>query len=90
MHAVDQREKQQIIEQFRINEKDTGSVEVQVAILTARIRHLTEHLKAHPKDFHSRRGLMKMVGRRRKFLKYLRKANPDSYRMLIEKLNLRK
>ncbi|MGJ8454305.1 30S ribosomal protein S15 [Pseudothermotoga sp. U03pept] len=87
---MDQREKQQIIEQFRINEKDTGSVEVQVAILTARIRHLTEHLKNHPKDFHSRRGLMKMVGRRRKFLKYLRKANPDSYRVLIEKLNLRK
>ncbi|MEJ5229591.1 MAG: 30S ribosomal protein S15 [Pseudothermotoga sp.] len=87
---MDQREKQQIIEQFRINEKDTGSVEVQVAILTARIRHLTEHLKNHPKDFHSRRGLMKMVGRRRKFLKYLRKANPDSYRTLIEKLNLRK
>jgi len=87
---VDQREKQQIIEQFKINEKDTGSVEVQVAILTARIRHLTEHLKNHPKDFHSRRGLMKMVGRRRKFLKYLRKANPDSYRVLIERLNLRK
>lgn len=87
---MDQREKQQIIEQFRINEKDTGSVEVQVAILTARIKHLTEHLKANPKDFHSRRGLMKMVGRRRKFLKYLRKANPESYRMLIEKLSLRK
>ncbi|MFN4189415.1 MAG: 30S ribosomal protein S15 [Pseudothermotoga sp.] len=87
---MDQKEKQQIIEQFRINEKDTGSIEVQVAILTARIKHLTEHLKAHPKDFHSRRGLMKMVGRRRKFLKYLRKANPESYRTLIEKLSLRK
>lgn len=87
---MDQREKQQIIEQFRINEKDTGSVEVQVAILTARIKHLTEHLKANPKDFHSRRGLMKMVGRRRKFLKYLRKSNPESYRTLIEKLSLRK
>lgn len=87
---MDQKEKQQIIEQFRINEKDTGSIEVQVAILTARIKHLTEHLKAHPKDFHSRRGLMKMVGRRRKFLKYLRKANPESYRKLIEKLSLRK
>lgn len=87
---MDQREKQQIIEQFRINEKDTGSIEVQVAILTARIKHLTEHLKANPKDFHSRRGLMKMVGRRRKFLKYLRKSNPESYRTLIEKLSLRK
>jgi len=87
---VNQEEKQRIIEEFRISEKDTGSVEVQVAILTARIRHLTEHLKLHPKDFHSRRGLMKMVGRRRKFLKYLRKSNPESYKSLIEKLGLRK
>jgi len=87
---VNQEEKQRIIEEFRISEKDTGSVEVQVAILTARIRHLTEHLKLHPKDFHSRRGLMKMVGRRRKFLKFLRKSNPESYKSLIEKLGLRK
>lgn len=87
---MNQEEKQRIIEEFRISEKDTGSVEVQVAILTARIRHLTEHLKLHPKDFHSRRGLMKMVGRRRKFLKYLRKSNPESYKSLIEKLGLRK
>ncbi|WP_038059820.1 30S ribosomal protein S15 [Pseudothermotoga hypogea] len=87
---VDKEQKQQIIEQFRINEKDTGSVEVQIALLTARINHLTEHLKAHPKDFHSRRGLMKMVGRRRKMLRYLKRANPESYRNLIEKLNLRK
>lgn len=87
---MNQEEKQRIIEEFRINEKDTGSVEVQVAILTARIRHLTEHLKLHPKDFHSRRGLMKMVGRRRKFLKFLRKSNPESYKSLIEKLGLRK
>ncbi|ABV33958.1 MULTISPECIES: 30S ribosomal protein S15 [Pseudothermotoga] len=86
---MNQEEKKKIIEQFRINEKDTGSAEVQVAILTARIRHLTEHLKAHPKDFHSRRGLMKMVGRRRKLLRYLRKSNPESYKSLIEKLNLR-
>ncbi|RKX37200.1 MAG: 30S ribosomal protein S15 [Thermotogae bacterium] len=87
---MNQEEKQRIIEEFRISEKDTGSVEVQVAILTARIRHLTEHLKLHPKDFHSRRGLMKMVGRRRKFLKFLRKSNPESYKSLIEKLGLRK
>ncbi|AJC73591.1 30S ribosomal protein S15 [Pseudothermotoga hypogea DSM 11164 = NBRC 106472] len=87
---MDKEQKQQIIEQFRINEKDTGSVEVQIALLTARINHLTEHLKAHPKDFHSRRGLMKMVGRRRKMLRYLKRANPESYRNLIEKLNLRK
>jgi len=87
---VDKEQKQQIIEQFRINEKDTGSVEVQIALLTARINHLTEHLKVHPKDFHSRRGLMKMVGRRRKMLRYLKRVNPESYRNLIEKLNLRK
>jgi len=87
---VDKEQKQQIIEQFKISEKDTGSVEVQIALLTARINHLTEHLKSHPKDFHSRRGLMKMVGRRRKMLKYLKKVNPESYRNLIEKLNLRK
>lgn len=87
---MDKEQKQQIIEQFRISEKDTGSVEVQIALLTARINHLTEHLKSHPKDFHSRRGLMKMVGRRRKMLRYLKKVNPESYRNLIEKLNLRK
>jgi small subunit ribosomal protein S15 len=87
---VDKEQKQQIIEQFKISEKDTGSVEVQIALLTARIDHLTEHLKVHPKDFHSRRGLMKMVGRRRKMLRYLKRANPESYRNLIEKLNLRK
>jgi small subunit ribosomal protein S15 len=87
---VDKEQKQQIIEQFKISEKDTGSVEVQIALLTARINHLTEHLKVHPKDFHSRRGLMKMVGRRRKMLRYLKRANPESYRNLIEKLNLRK
>lgn len=87
---MDKEQKQQIIEQFKISEKDTGSVEVQIALLTARINHLTEHLKSHPKDFHSRRGLMKMVGRRRKMLKYLKKVNLESYRNLIEKLNLRK
>jgi small subunit ribosomal protein S15 len=87
---VDKEQKQQIIEQFKISEKDTGSVEVQIALLTSRINHLTEHLKVHPKDFHSRRGLMKMVGRRRKMLRYLKRANPESYRNLIEKLNLRK
>ncbi|MGB9790758.1 MULTISPECIES: 30S ribosomal protein S15 [Thermotoga] len=90
MCLVDKEQKQQIIEQFRINEKDTGSVEVQIALLTARINHLTEHLKMHPKDFHSRRGLMKMVGRRRKMLRYLKRVNPESYRNLIEKLSLRK
>ncbi len=88
--GLDPEKKEQIIKEFRINEKDTGSVEVQVALLTARIRHLTEHLKKHPKDYHSRRGLMKMVGRRRKLLKYLRKKKPEVYKELIEKLGLRK
>ncbi len=87
---MNQEEKKNIIEQFRVNEKDTGSVEIQVALLTARIRHLTDHLKRHPKDFHSRRGLMKMVGRRRKLLRYLRDKNLESYKLLIEKLDLRK
>ncbi len=88
--SLDPEKKAEIIKEFQIHEGDTGSVEVQVAILTARIKHLTEHLKKHPKDFHSRRGLMKMVGRRRKLLKYLRRTKPESYRELIEKLGLRK
>ena len=87
---MDPEKKAEIIKEFQIHENDTGSVEVQIAILTARIKHLTEHLKKHPKDFHSRRGLMKMVGRRRRLLKYLRKVKPESYRELIEKLGLRK
>jgi len=88
--GLDPEKKTEIIKEFRINEKDTGSVEVQVALLTARIRHLTEHLKKHPKDYHSRRGLMKMVGRRRKLLKYLRRKKPEVYKEIIEKLGLRK
>ena len=88
--VVNKEEKARIVEEYKIHEGDTGSVEVQVALLTARIRHLTEHLKKHPKDYHSRRGLMKMVGRRRKLLKYLRKRKPEVYKELIEKLGLRK
>ena len=87
---MDKESKAQIIKEFQIHEGDTGSVEVQVALLTARIRHLTDHLKKHPKDYHSRRGLMKMVGRRRKLLKYLRRRKPEVYKELIEKLGLRK
>lgn len=83
-------DKESIISQYRLHENDTGSVEVQVAILTARINHLTEHLKIHKKDFSSRRGLLKLVGRRRKLLKYLRKSSPESYRDLIKSLNLRR
>lgn len=83
-------EKQQIIEANRINEKDTGSPEVQIAILTARIQNLTEHLKNNDKDHHSRRGLLKMVGQRRKLLVYLQKKDIERYRAIIEKLGLRK
>ncbi len=82
--------KEDIIKEFQIHESDTGSTAVQIALLTARIRHLTEHLKNHPKDYHSRRGLMKMVGRRRKMLKYVMKKDPELYKQLLEKLSLRK
>lgn len=83
-------EKAQIIADNRINEKDTGSPEVQIAILTERITTLTEHLKVHQKDFHSRRGLLKMVGQRRNLLKYLKNKDISRYRAIIEKLGLRK
>ncbi len=82
--------KAQIIADNRINEKDTGSPEVQIAILTERITTLTEHLKVHQKDFHSRRGLLKMVGQRRNLLKYLKNKDISRYRAIIEKLGLRK
>lgn len=83
-------EKQAVIAQHKIHENDTGSPEVQIAILTSRINSLTEHLKIHKKDHHSRRGLLKMVGQRRALLNYLRDRNFDRYRSLIEKLGLRK
>ncbi len=82
--------KSEIVAQFQRTEGDTGSPEVQVALLTARINELTGHFKAHTKDHHSRRGLLRMVSRRRKLLDYLKGRNPDSYRALIEKLGLRK
>ncbi|MDI6709369.1 MAG: 30S ribosomal protein S15 [Thermoanaerobacterales bacterium] len=82
--------KQSIIKEFRTHEQDTGSPEVQVAILTERINQLTEHLKSHKKDFHSRRGLLKMVGQRRALLNYLRENEFERYRTLIERLGLRK
>ncbi len=83
-------EKQEIIRQFGRHEGDTGSPEVQVALLTERIRQLTEHLKVHKKDFHSRRGLLLMVGQRRRLLRYLREKDFGRYRWLIEKLGLRR
>ena len=79
-----------VIEANRTHETDTGSPEVQVAILTARIAELTEHLKQHPKDNHSRRGLLKMVGRRKGLLNYLKSKDIERYRTLIAKLGLRK
>ena len=82
--------KQEIIETFRRYEKDTGSSEVQIALLTERIKELTEHLKVHPKDNHSRRGLLKMVGKRRNLLNYLAKTDLNKYREIAQKLSLRK
>ena len=79
-----------IVAQFQRAARDTGSPEVQGALLTARINELTNHFKTHKKDHHSRRGLLRMVSRRRKLLDYLKGRNPDSYRALIEKLGLRK
>ena len=82
--------KQDIIAKYATHEGDTGSPEVQVALLTARINHLTEHLKTHKKDHHSRRGLLKMVGQRRGLLNYLMKKDITRYRELIAKLEIRK
>jgi len=82
-------DKQQIIAEYRTHETDTGSPEVQVALLTARINHLTDHLKTHQKDHHSRRGLLKMVGQRRGLLNYLAKNDIEKYRELIAKLGIR-
>ena len=82
--------KQEIIATYRRDEKDTGSPEVQIALLTERINELTEHLKVHKKDNHSRRGLLKMVGKRRNLLNYLSKNDLPKYREVVEKLNLRK
>ncbi|MBQ4358504.1 MAG: 30S ribosomal protein S15 [Paludibacteraceae bacterium] len=84
------KDKQEVIESVRLTETDTGSPEVQVALLTNRINHLNEHLKEHPHDKHSYRGLLKMVGRRRNLLAYLRNKDIERYRALIAKLGLRK
>ena len=82
--------KQELFANYGKSNTDTGSPEVQVAILTARINELTEHLKVHPKDNHSRRGLLKMVGQRRKMLNYLQKKDIERYRAIIKKLGIRK
>ncbi len=85
-----QEEKQEIMKKYAMTEGDTGSPEVQIAVLTARISYLTDHLKEHKKDHHSRRGLLKMVGHRRRLLGYLYKKDIERYRAIIGKLNLRK
>ena len=88
--ALSQERKREIIEQFKIHENDTGSPEVQIAILTEQINNLNEHLRVHKKDHHSRRGLLKMVGKRRNLLAYLRNKDVTRYRELINKLGLRR
>lgn len=82
--------KQELMEGFRLHSQDTGSSAIQIALLTERINHLTEHFKMHQKDHHSRRGLLKMVNHRRRLLNYIRKINEVRYQELIEKLSLRK
>lgn len=82
--------KQQLIDSFKVHSRDTGSAEVQIAILTERINILTDHFKNHKKDFHSRRGLLSLVGRRRRLLDYLKKKDIAKYEQVLEKLKLRK
>jgi small subunit ribosomal protein S15 len=82
--------KERLIQEYRTHDADTGSAEIQIALLTERINHLTEHLKAHGKDFSSRRGLLKLVGKRRRLLDYLRDNDLDAYRKIVEELGLRK
>jgi small subunit ribosomal protein S15 len=90
IHMMTKEKKAEIIEKFRAHETDTGSPEVQIAILTSRIEELTEHLRVNKKDHHSRRGLYKMIGQRRGLLNYLEKKDVNRYRALIERLGLRK
>ncbi|MCF7935791.1 MAG: 30S ribosomal protein S15 [Synergistales bacterium] len=87
--VIEKEKKQQLIEDYKRHGADTGSTEVQVAVLTERIRELTEHMKQHKKDYHSRRGLLKMVGKRRKLLRYLRERDFGRYKTLIQRLGLR-
>lgn len=88
--VMDGEQKKAVIDAHAKHEGDTGSPEVQVALITARITYLTDHFKSHKKDFHSRQGLLKLVGKRRNLLNYLRKTDVQRYRTLIEKLGLRK
>jgi small subunit ribosomal protein S15 len=88
--AMEKDKKQELIGEYKIHESDTGSPEVQIALLSERIKYLTDHFKTHKKDHHSRRGLLQMVGRRRRLLDYLKSKNVDRYKGIIEKLGLRK
>ena len=87
---LETEKKQEIIGNFKLHDKDTGSPEVQIAILTERITYLTEHFKVHKKDHHSRRGLLKMVGQRRRLLDYVKDKDVDRYKAIIERLGIRR
>ena len=88
--ALVQEKKQELVQKYKRHEKDTGSPEVQVALLTERLAYLTEHFKTHKKDHHSRRGLLKLVGQRRRLLDYLRTCDQGRYKSLIDQLGIRK
>ena len=88
--ALVQEKKQELVQKYKRHEKDTGSPEVQVALLSERITYLTEHFKTHKKDHHSRRGLLKLVGQRRRLLDYLKTCDPGRYKTLIDQLGIRK
>lgn len=88
--SITRDKKQELIDSFKIHEHDTGSPEVQIAILTERIRNLSHHFETHKHDFNSRRGLLKLVGRRRRLLRYLKQKDVERYKALIERLGLRK
>ena len=88
--ALSRDKKTNLIQEYRLHDSDSGSPEVQIALLTQRVNEITKHLRTRPKDFHSRRSLMKMVGKRRRLLNYLKDSDLDSYRQLIERLKLRK
>ncbi|MCD6454932.1 MAG: 30S ribosomal protein S15 [Candidatus Aminicenantes bacterium] len=88
--SLQKEDKEKIIREFRIHENDSGSPEVQIALLTERIKRLTEHFKVHKKDFHSRRGMMMLIGQRRRLLNYLKKKDFNRYREVVKKLGLRK
>ncbi|MFZ5906772.1 MAG: 30S ribosomal protein S15 [Nitrospirota bacterium] len=90
MMAIDKSQKQSIIDNYRIHDTDTGSPEVQIALLSTRISYLTEHFKTHKKDHHSRRGLLKLVSQRRKLLNYLKQSDKERYEKVIERLEIRK